>query len=322
VYHADATVLPEIFLLLSSLSEWKGPEQQIADGLAIRRLKPAEMTAVASSHSHLQHHGIDSMASQGYWLCYEFENGHPPHSVKFRRRQDAAFKMMHHALYAIQILLPIGASNLFLLYRQTEDAPRFQCSEHRPAYIGTAWARLCDVPASFAEDIPVLLARVRDAFRKPTLRLQIPVWLLEQGLSAPDRHIRILLWATGLDGVTRSGGVAAFHDRLCSLLGADTEIFPPGTAACKPQFRVAEVAADLYLLRTEMAHGLPFHQKFRKKREFIADTGAAGASELVNCRYDQVLEECAGFLLCRALREVFLRNISFDVQAGCWSPSS
>ena len=229
--------------------------------------------------------------------------------------------MMHHALYAVQILLPAGASNLFLLYRQTESGPYLISSEHRPAYIGTAWARLCEAPAGFAEDIPVLLARVRDAFQKPTLRLQIPVWLLEQGLSAPDRHIRILLWATGIDGVTRAGGVSAFRDRLCSLLGSDTEIFPANALGCKPPYRVAEVAADLYLLRTEMAHGLPFHEKFRRKRGLIAaaEDSAAMPIELINCRYDQVLEECAAFLLCKALREVFLREISFDVQAGCWS---
>jgi len=317
--HTDSPEAPQAFLLLSSLAGWKGQEQRIADGLEIRRLAPGEIAALSASDALLQHHGIDSSARQGYWLCYEFENSHPPDSVRFRRRQEAAIKLMHHALYAIQILLPFGAANLFLLYRQTESGPILHFSEHRPAYIGTVWAHLCDVPASFAEDIPVLLTRVRKAFQKPTLRLQIPVWLLEQGLGAPDRHIRILLWATGLDGVTQSGGVSAFNERLCSLLGSDTEIFPPSKTACKPTYRVADVAADLYLLRTEMAHGLPFHEKFRKKREFIADTGAAVSSELASCRYDQVLEECAAFLLCKALREVFLRNIAFNVQAGCWS---
>jgi len=165
----------------------------------------------------------------------------------------------------------------------------------------------------------MMLERIHDAFQKPTLRLQIPVWLLEQGLIAPDRHIRILLWATGLDGLTRSGGTVAFGERLCSLLGADTEIFPPCGAERKPGYQVGGVVVDLYELRNEMAHGLPFHEKFRKTRGFLSNDGQPVSDEFAAYRYDQVLEECAAFLLCKALREVFLRNRVFDIHSMCWS---
>ena len=62
------------------------------------------------------HHELGDTPKEGYWLCYEFENGHPPDNVRYRRRQDAAFKLMLHAMYAIQILAPVGAPNLLLLY--------------------------------------------------------------------------------------------------------------------------------------------------------------------------------------------------------------
>ena len=296
----------ESFLLITPLPSWRGADQPIADGLSIRRLAPTELAALAPSDGLLHHHAIDSDARAGSWLCYEFENPHPPDNVRYRRRQEAAFKLMAHAMYAVQILLPIGAPNLFFLYRRAADGLELRETEHRPAYNGAGWTRLCDVPASFGDDATALLERVREVFRKPILRLQIPIWLFEQGLVAPDRHIRILLWATGLDGVTRSGGVAAFTERLCQLLGADTRIFPPSPTLPTPKYTVADVVEHLYLLRTQMAHGLPFHEQFRKTCGFVDSNGQPLGPEFAEYRYDHVLEECAGFLLCAALRAVLL----------------
>jgi hypothetical protein len=307
------------FLLLSPLPHWRGAAHSIASGISIRRLSAAERTAVEASDPQLLYHDIDVAARDSCWLCHDFENVAPSETVAYRRRQEAAFKRMLHATYAIQILMPIGAPNLFLLYRQTESGPVLDSTQHRPAFTGPLWAHLCDVPESFGEEIPVVLARVQDAFQKPTLRLQIPVWLLEQGLIAPDRHIRILLWATGLDGITRSGGVAAFNERLCALLGPDTEVFPPANGYRRPKYKVTDVVGDLYLLRTEMAHGLPFHEKFRKTRGFLAQDDLPVADDFAKWRYDQVLEECAAFLLCRALREILLRNRIFDFHSMRWS---
>jgi hypothetical protein len=72
------------------------------------------------------------------------------------------------------------------------------------------------------------------------------------------------------------------------------------------------VAGDLYLLRNEVAHGLPFHEKFRKTRGFLAADGKPISPDFAHYRYDQVLEECAVFLLCKTLRELFLRDPGCD----------
>jgi len=306
------------FLLVCPMPGWRKGGQTIASGIRLGRLTPPEQEAVASSNALLRHHNIDASAKDGYWLCYEFENPYPPDNVRYRRRQEAAFKLILHVMYSIQILLPIGAPNLFLLLRETDTGLTVDSTRHRPAFIGAVWARYCDVPESFGEDIPLILSRLRQVFQKPILRLQIPVWLLEQGLIASDRHIRILLWAIGLDGITSGGGVASFSERLCSLLGADAGIFPGDGNGRRPSYKVADVLQDLYLLRTEMAHGLPFHEKFRKKRAFFADEDRPVFGEFAGCRYDQILEECAAFLLCKALKEILLRKATFDVQAGSW----
>jgi hypothetical protein len=306
------------FLMLTPLPNWKGPEEPITAGIAIRGLHPPERASLESSDALLHHHDIGEQARGGYWLCYDFENDYPPDNVRHRRRQDAAFKLMLHAMYSAQILAPVGSTNLLLLYRRTDDGLVLDSTQRRQAFIETVWSRLCPVPASFRDDVPLVLERLRQAFQQPILRLQIPIWLLEQGMGAPDRHIRILLWATGLDAITRSGGTTAFCERLCQLLGADAQIFPASTTGLMPKYKVIDVAADLYQLRSEMAHGLPFHEKFRKKRGFVIDGDQSISPDFADYRYDQVLEECAGFLLCKALRQVLLRNCMFDVHANCW----
>jgi hypothetical protein len=314
----STTATAPAFLLLSPLPNWQGSEQKVTEGMAVRRLDPIERQAVEASESLLDHHQIGEAPRDAYWLCYDFENCHPPDNIRYRRRQEAAFKLMLHTMYAVQILAPIGAPNLFLLYGKTDDGLKLESSQRRQVFLETVWGRACPIPSSFGDEVPVLLERVRHAFQKPVLRLQIPVWLLEQGMGAPDRHIRILLWATGLDGITRSGSTAAFAERLCELLGAESRIFPADGAGRQPRYRVADVVEDLYQLRNEMAHGLPFHEKFRKTRGFLADDGRPIAADFANYRYDHVLEECAIFLLSRALKEVLLRNCLFDVQTKRW----
>jgi hypothetical protein len=278
--------MPE-FLLLSPLPDWTGGEQKITEEIGIRHFQAPE---------------------PGWWLCYDFTNEYAPDNVRYRRRQEAAFKLMLHALYSIQVLAPVGGTDIFFLYRKTSEGLVLESTQRRQPFLPTEWARLCRVPETFAQDIPTVLDHLHQAFQKPTLRLQIPVWLLEQGLGAPDRHIRILLWATGLDGLTRSGGVANFAERLCQLLGADTLIFPPSDQYPQPKYRVKDVVEDLYQLRTEMAHGLPFHEKFRKTRGFLGEDGQPLSKDFATYRYDHVLEECSAFLLCKALREIFLHH--------------
>jgi hypothetical protein len=294
-------------LLMTPLPHWRGGTVALAQGLCLRRLTPVERAAVEGSDALLLHHEIDAAARNAYWICHEFEGAPASEAVAYHRRRESAFKRILHAIYAVQIVVPVGAPNLYLLYRTTVNGGlAIDTTRHRPPLHGTIWARLCDTPPSTVAEIAPLLTRIDEVFHKPTLRLQIPVWLLEQGLTAPDRHIRLLLWATGLDGITRSGGMAIFAERLCGLLGADTSVFPAISTTPAPRYTVSDVAGDLYLLRNQMAHGLPFDPKFRKKPGLESESGDSVCPEFAHWRYDQVLEECSAFLLCRALRAILV----------------
>jgi hypothetical protein len=294
------------FLLLSALPNWRGGDSHLAADLAIRKLNEAERAAVGSGEG------------DGYWLCHEYENPYADELARHKKRHETAFKLMLYATYAVQVLIPCGGTGLFLLYRRSGEGLSLRTNERRLPLLPTEWGVRCCVPATVAAEAPAMLERVLEAFYKPVLRLQIPIWLLEQGLGAPDQHIRILLCATGLDSLTKSSGQAIFKERLCDLLGAGTLIFPPDAAGRQPCYRVEDVAGHLYQLRNELAHGLPFQPIFHKRQGFLDEAGRPVADECAKYRYDKVLEECAVFLLCRTLREVLLSRLVFDVHRKEW----
>jgi hypothetical protein len=294
------------FLLLSPLPNWKGSDAKLAPGLGIRRLNESERGVV------------DSGERDGCWLCHEFDNPHPAETGRHRKRREAAFRLMLHAVYTTQVLVPCGAPGMCLLYRRNAEGWIAEATERRQPFLATDWGKRCCVPETFAVEAPVMLERVLEAFHKPVARLQIPIWLLEQGMAAPDQHIRILLCATGLDSLTKASGQTVFKERLCDLLGADTFIFPPDATGRQPRYRVGDVAGHLYQLRNEMAHGLPFQAIFYKKQGFLDVAGEPMADAFAKHRYDKVLEECAVFLLCRALRKVLMSRLAFDVHMMEW----
>jgi len=294
------------FLLLSGLPNWNGGCVVLAAGLGIRRLNEAERLVVGSGDA------------DGFWLCHEFDNPYADELARHKKRQETAFKLMLYATYAIQVLAPCGAAGTFRLYRRDGECWKECAMERRQQMLPTEWAVRCSVPDRVACEAPAMLERVLDVFYKPNLRLQIPLWMMEQGLAAPDQHIRILLCATGLDSLAKASGQAMFKERLCSLLGGDTLIFPPDCEGRQPRYSVEEVAAHLYQLRNEMAHGLPFQAIFHRKTGFLDRSGEPVGPEFAKHRYDKVLEECAVFLFCRALREVLLSRLVFDVPQGEW----
>jgi hypothetical protein len=297
------------FLVVCPFPNWRGGDAELAPGLGIRQLNQSEREA------------LEGGEPDGYWLCHEFDNPYPPERTRHKKRREAAFRTMLHAVYAIQVLVPCGAPGAFELYRRSTEGWVQETIERRQPFLPTDWGRRCCVPAAFAAEAPVMLERVLETFRLPVQRLQIPIWLLEQGMAAPDQHIRILLCATGLDSLTKASGQTVFKQRLCDLLGADTLIFPPDATGRQPRYRVGDVAGHLYQLRNEMAHGLPFQPIFYKKLGFLDAAGEPLAEDFARHRYDKVLEECAVFLLCRTLREVLLSRLVFDIHTLEWCVS-
>ena len=298
--------MAQSFLLLTALPGWKGDDVKLADDVGIRKLDAAERAAAGGAEA------------EGYWICHHFENPYSPELARHKKRRETAFKVMLYATYAVQTLVPCGCTGIHLLLRREGESWIACGQERRLQMLPTDWAVRCAVPECVADEAPAVFERVLEAFYKPILPLQIPLWMMEQGLAAPDQHIRILLCSTGLSSLTKASGQAVFRERLCSLLGGDCLIFPPDCEGRQPRYRVDEVAGHIYQLRNELAHGLPFGAIFHKKTGFLSCSGDSLAPEFARHRYDKVLEECAVFLMCRVLRTVLQSRLIFDVGRDEW----
>jgi hypothetical protein len=106
-----------------------------------------------------------------------------------------------------------------------------------------------------------------------------------------------------------AGGKSKFAKRLTTFLGNETFVFPALETFGQPKYRVGEVAEDLYELRNAIAHGGEIPLKFRKGTGFLdcAENLLEGYES--GYQYGCVLLESALFLLCAALRKVFVRKL-------------
>jgi len=150
---------------------------------------------------------------------------------------------------------------------------------------------------------------VSDAFSQNIVRIVTPVHLLLQGQQTQTPYISLLLWTIAIDALLAAASEEAFTARLQSFLGADEYVFPENWLGFQPDFKVGEVAKDIYILRNILAHGNRIPEKFWKD-----DVGFRVADRRHNTKlspwpnwsYAQVLSECSLFLLCGTLKKILL----------------
>lgn len=143
-------------------------------------------------------------------------------------------------------------------------------------------------------------------------RTSNPIRLFEQGLISANPYIRIFLWVSAIDGILMAVKEQHFIERLSALLGADSRVFPKddGVYIDRP-LSVKDVARDLFIIRSEIAHGKGIGKRFWQAREdlkILCPISAYGESP----RYVTLLEEAALSLLSQILRKIILENLSGD----------
>jgi len=110
-----------------------------------------------------------------------------------------------------------------------------------------------------------------------------------------------------------AGGTSTFGERLCNLLGQGTPVFPSAEFIGQPRYTVGDVADDLCDLRNAIAHGNEIPSKFRKETGFEDARGKLIDGYSSAYQYRNVLEESALFLLCAALKTIFIRDLTDNV---------
>ena len=300
----------QTYIFIAPLKGWEGTEGPITGSLSVKRQDDATFPDLDSWAYFLSQHDLNQLKSVRNWLWYEFQSPWPRNT----QVEAAALARFDFVQYAFQLLAPTGSRGLVLMARRIGGKLILESGHHRLPSNETVWGRLVSIPGTIPTELPVIMERIEDAIRRPIIRVQNPVYLLEHGLQATNLHIRVLLWTTGLDGLLMANNRSEFVDRLHNLLGAETLIFPPDKIMNRqPKYKVSDVSGDLYDLRSEIAHGREISKKFREKTGFKAMDGFEISGVFPDYQYRQVLGECAVFLLSSALKKVLLMDLLDDI---------
>ena len=232
---------------------------------------------------------------------------------------DDSYYRLADANVALQIVAPIGNQ---LAVSIEEDDPisfresgtpverRLRRTTHHLRFYGTTWSRMSGYSGMTVERIAAITNGVLQILSGANARAINPLRMYEHGLNSTNPYLRVFLWTSALDGILMSSNPRTFVDRLCSLLGPSTLVFPPSDGVfIERSTTVADVAADIYDLRSEVAHGMAINKKFGMQRDDMRPLLPHIAYGSEPPRYFQLLEEATLSLLKQVLQKIFEEDL-------------
>ena len=187
---------------------------------------------------------------------------------------------------------------------------RLRITTHHERYYGTTWSRMSGYAGMTSERITKIADGVLQILRTNNPRVVNPIRMYEQGLISTSPYIRVFLWTSALDGLLMSANPIEFESRLFRLLGKNSLVFPPedGVFFERPT-TVAEVAKDIYKLRSQVAHGSAINDKFRLQPEDMRPLLPVVAYGSQTPRYSQLLEESTLSILKQVLHKIIEQDL-------------
>lgn len=290
------------YLALRPFNGWSvNSSLALSNGVQIRRLSEQVAPELYGWSEVLSKRQIRQLTEQKWWFCFEFQD----EPVRPTDVQNHAIQRLFDASLAFFLASPSDNEGTTILCQDLEGKWRPVTLLHDPDFHSTKWARMFAIQAIPLATLQKSLEGITKAAGGSIIRLMNPMQFLEHGLQSRNLHLRIFLWTTGLDALLMSPNRAKFVGRIGSFLGTDSFVFPVLPSFGLPKYRVGEVASDLYDLRSCIAHGKEIPDKFRQSSGFVDINGHLIDGYEKDFQYRQVLEECALFLLCRALTKVY-----------------
>ncbi len=240
-----------------------------------------------------------------HWLC--IESNCEQYDVKMRLRESASD--LRTAMLAFQIWVPKGWVGTIVNAEFTEkgllNVDSVQCPE---PYVMPPWGAFLSLENLSVAELGKLIDGVSSAIEADSAESRNPFQYLEIGLQTAFHHWKAgaLLWMIGLDSLLAAQRETLFESRLCRFLGTDTRIFPHDRVGRSPIYTVGGVAADIYQMRNQIAHGDRIRESYLKKSEFHFDPPVSEYLRIGACTYQSVLLEAALFALLAVLRKVIL----------------
>ena len=247
----------------------------------------------------------NQLSRTAYWVAVSKQVG----DYRIDRADEDLYENARRAMYALQIIHPVGGRNVYLKFLKLSEGFDNLGSQHPNRMWNTLIGRLAVLEQQgLQEDFEKIFPGVGRAFDEKIVRLQNPILLLEHGLQVNHVYLSTLIWVMGLDMLFMAGEKTPFVDRTVGFLGANTLIFPPVSYPRRqPQSVIRDVVEDVYELRNIVAHGREIPRRFRERRDLLDENGSR--INIDDYSYAAVLWESALFLLVRALRRIMLGDM-------------
>jgi hypothetical protein len=156
-----------------------------------------------------------------YWLCAS----RPPKS----RLEDIddLYETARQAMYALQILHPSGAQNIYLGFHPKPDGWDHIGSKRPAIMCSTMLGRITSAEGRglSPETVNAIYAGVSHAFGQKIVRLENPMLLLEQGAQTGNPVLAMLMFVMGLDMLFMAGDKVSFVKRVAGFLGVNSFVF-------------------------------------------------------------------------------------------------
>ncbi len=213
---------------------------------------------------------------------------------------------------ALQVAAPTGTFLSVCIREQDNSHDPLLMVTRLERFHGTVWSRMRGFTGMADEVVEAVVNGILHILGEKNPRTSNPIRLYEQGLITANPYIRIFLWVSAIDGILMAVKEKLFVQRLCAFLGPESRVFPEddGVYIDRP-LPVRDVALDLFVLRSEIAHGKEIRKRFWQTNEdlkVLCPINAYGDSP----GYVTLLEEAALSLLSRILRKIILENLSVD----------
>ena len=297
------------YAVISPVWAWKPrKELELPGKVRIEQIPESEKPKFKEWNQCLSGWQIKALAESDFWFRYDFQDELLKRSVS----KNAAMELARNAVLAYQVVHPVGTDDFgsfVILCEKRPHALVIDSVSNNRRLETTRWGRMIGLEPVDANALRVVVAGVQEAFAKKVVRLQNPLYLLELGEEANNPHMRILLWVVGLDALLMACNGKTFERRLCNFLGRKTCVFPAIGGLPQPKYTLGDVVCDLYVLRSDIAHGKKIHKRFREKVCFQDVDGNLIDGYEGSYQHGEILEEAALFLLCLALRSVFTNNL-------------
>jgi hypothetical protein len=170
-----------------------------------------------------------------------------------------------------------------------------------------AWRKPFD--SELIQRVPAIIKSIQRIMGGPNAEMKNAVILLQLGLEHFHHLVAGLFWVMGLEAIFDSWGKEQFRKNLCACLGENTLVFPNWNAQ-RPSLTVGDIAFDLYVLRSKLAHGADLRKAASDPQypvDLIEKRILPNSSDPVP--YAALLSEIACYLLCQVLQKEIAKEI-------------